>query len=212
VQYANDLYKALKAGVSSKPRANTAKSKKGGKRKKNGDTVKSPGATPAQKQGSGWGPLEPLQSILSPIGDILGPLLNMYTISILALALFFIYWRRSGSSSVSPLPTGQYIHPGLSSAQRMIAYEELWRQEEAALWDWLEDRVGGTDGIVFPVGSGGEVGSKTGKSNADDSKAAQKAREKIIKGAADAGMGEKEVRKAIEVTEGKLRVLKDAVK
>jgi hypothetical protein len=41
-------------------------------------------------------------------------------------------------------------HLRFPSAQRLAAYEEIWRAEENELWRWLEDRAG-MDGISFPT-------------------------------------------------------------
>jgi hypothetical protein len=72
------------------------------------------------------------------------------------------------------------------SAERMVAYEEVWRREESELWEWLEERVG--RGGVGGVGGGRPVEEK------------------------QVPLGEgREMDVAIKVTEEKLRALKGAV-
>jgi hypothetical protein len=88
----------------------------------------------------------------------------------------------------------------------MAAYEELWRSEEAALWTWLEQRIGGDEGIAVPVGASGRE-----RMNADRSKPAQHERQQTLRGERGQFMSEQEVHRAVEITEEKLKGLKEAV-
>lgn len=74
------------------------------------------------------------------------------------------------------------------SAERMVAYEEVWRREESELWEWLEERVGrgGAGGI-------GGVGAPHVRREAPPLE------------------GGREMEVAIKVTEEKLKALKGAV-
>jgi hypothetical protein len=84
--------------------------------------------------------LEPLHGILSPVLDILKPILTGNVVYGLLVGLLVASWFGFGSRQNGP----GYSH-GLgfpSHPDRLIAYEELWRREESDLWDWLEERVG----------------------------------------------------------------------
>ena len=94
----------------------------------------------------------------------------------------------------------------------MAAYEEMWRTEESALWDWLEERVGMSEagGIAYPA--------KAQLSNGDGSRQAKAGKQNILKGKAVKekladikGMGEREVDWAIDTTQEKLEILKGVV-
>lgn len=200
--YAEDLLKGLRSAISSRSRANTSGSKvKKSRKRKNGDSSSksAKSASPSQAKTADWGLFEPLHGILGPIADIFGPLISVYTMGILALVLAVLYWRsiRTSRSSLGPYSIG--------GSPRLAAYEELWRTEEAALWDWLEDRVGGSEGLAVPLG-----GRSVNEGNADMSKVAKKARDAALKGAVG-GVAEKEVRRAIEATEEKLRLLREGL-
>ena len=76
------------------------------------------------------------------------------------------------------------------SAERMIAYEEVWRREESELWEWLEERGGkGGVGGAGGVGGGGPA----------------------VEREVPPVDGGREMDVAIKVTEEKLRALKGAV-
>ena len=103
---------------------------------------------------------------------------------------------------------GQLGFPGLSSPERIAAYDEIWRKEESDLWDWLEERIS-MEGIAYPASS-----------KFEDQEAVKKARaqrEKSLKGQgmqarlALESMKEREVDHAIRVTEERLQELKGAL-
>ncbi|MCJ1383482.1 hypothetical protein MMC17_006596 [Xylographa soralifera] len=212
--YANDLVKSLRAGLSSRPRAGTSASrmKKGRKKKGDVDDTKASAASKANEaatQKFNWGPLEPLHDVLSPVLDILQPLLTAQSLIGLLLFLLIISWFRNSrlraSSSIGP------YSPGLT-AQRVAAYEEIWRAEESALWDWLEERVGMSEGGGFAYPAAAKVG------NGDASKRAKDEKREILKSRGMKtklneikGAGEREIDWAIGVTEEKLKVLKGVV-
>ena len=218
--YGNDLVKALRAGVSSRPRAGTttSKGKKGGKRRK-GDLDTSPAATASTKaaaapQPSNWGPFEPIHGLLSPILDIFKPLFTAYSLIALLLFLLVISWFRNSrlrnqapSTSNSGDRSSPYSYPHFSTPQRIAAYEEIWREEESALWDWLEERVGMDDGFAYP-----NVAKARG-GGGDGSQQARRDRRDVLRGKGESvkGMARKEVEWAIGITEERLKALKDVV-
>jgi hypothetical protein len=94
-------------------------------------------AVVATAQGSDWGLLAPLESILEPIVDIIKPLLPAnFGVLLLAVALTYLVASklalRTSQSQVSW--AGDIGSPG--------HWEDIWRREEQGLWDWLEDRIG----------------------------------------------------------------------
>lgn len=143
MSYATSLSAALRNAVAAK--SGTAKGVgKPGKQKKRSKTqiadetvpapTTSPTATGAQGQRKNWGMLEPVRSLLGPVADILDSVITTQSVVIvLALLLIYSWFFRSPATGATP------AH--MSVAQRQIAYEELWRAEEADLWSWLEERV-----------------------------------------------------------------------
>lgn len=214
--YAADLVKALRSGVSSRPRTDTISSKPKTKaRRKKGDAEGGPKVsqsttgrttTAAQTKEDNWGLLEPLRGILGPVADILKPLISANLVIGLLLSLLLISWFRSSRASA---PTSGLGHVGLPTPERVAAYEEIWRREESGLWEWLEERVG-MDGLSYPV-----VGAGSG----DDSAAAKarKQRERILAGKSMESkllkekMSVREVEDAIRVTQERLEALKGVV-
>lgn len=207
--YGDDLVKALKAGVTSRPRAGTVGSKlKKGKRRKGeaGPVSKSPseGSAAAKPQeDTSWGLFEPLHGVLGPVVDMLRPVISSNMIIALLLLVMLVNWLR-GPKIASPSSLG---YPGMTTPQRIAAYEEIWRREENDLWDWLEERVG-MQGVAYPDSSSNDQ---------ETIKRARKQRELSLrsKGTSkllvDVKMGEREVDHAIRVTEEKLGVLKRSV-
>uniref|UniRef100_A0A093UZL8 Putative membrane protein C20F10.07 n=1 Tax=Talaromyces marneffei PM1 TaxID=1077442 RepID=A0A093UZL8_TALMA len=155
--YGNDLVKALKTAVT----ARAAGTSKGGKTSKNrrkqsgAAATKSAAAAAAasaaldanKRDSQGWGILEPIHGLLSPILSIFKPLWSApVAIALIAFLLFTLYTRGMGPSSTASSDLNFLRH---ASSQRLAAYEEIWRAEENELWRWLEDRVG-MEGINFP--------------------------------------------------------------
>lgn len=147
------------------------------------------------------GPLDPVVSFFKPAAN--GPV----AISIIVILLFMLWFR--GPSRPS---TGSVGYLGYSSANRIAAYEELWRREESELWDWLEERVG-FDGLAL----GDNAGKAKRREGKKDSKIMLKQRQKILGGKDveakldEERMSEREMEDAIRVTQERLRVLKDVV-
>lgn len=80
-----------------------------------------------------------------------------------------------------------------STAQRQVAYDEIWRHEESELWNWLEERVA-LERVHSSV-----AGNKVLPEDGNHARLMP------------ANMKEREMDEAIRVTEEKLKVLKEAV-
>ncbi|PNY28743.1 Uncharacterized protein TCAP_01344 [Tolypocladium capitatum] len=201
-QYCKDLFAALKASVTSRPRAGTgphgpARAKKKPKRSKalltaDGGAERNSGSKHAAKQD--WGPLEPVRSIAEPFIDVIRPVLTGNVMYGLLVGLLVAMWFGFGSGpSKNAAPYGPGI--GFYSSNRLAAYEEMWRREDSELWEWLDERVGlhrlSPDGLDMR------------KKSVDPRTMEEKLREER--------MDEREVDEAIRVTEEKLRVLREVV-
>ncbi|KAJ9639537.1 hypothetical protein H2199_006572 [Coniosporium tulheliwenetii] len=214
--YAAALVAALKAAVSTKAAAvansaikanpNASGARKGGKgrrRNPNGNTVPATtttAPTSAQAKSSSWGPLEPLHAILGPVGDIIGPLFSApIVIAVLSLLVAWLWFRGPGHAGAG----GSLGLPGLATPQRIAAYEEMWRGEEALLWDWLEERAGLDAGVVAGMRQDAGGGAQKAKRLAE----ARGMRKKLV----DERMSQREMEEAIRVTEERLEALKEAV-
>lgn len=86
--------------------------------------------------------MEPLHGILSPVVDIIKPILTGNVVYGLLVGLLVASWFGFG---FNPRQAGAGYGQGIgfpSHPDRLIAFEEVWRREESDLWDWLEERVG----------------------------------------------------------------------
>jgi hypothetical protein len=194
------LVAAITAGVAAKATTRGAPRGKGkGKRRTDGGVpAESERVAVASKnvpQEANWGLFEPVRGLLEPIVSILQPLFSaqvIITILALLLAWTWLFPSRNRSSGVGF---------SIDSPGRLAAYEELWRREESELWDWLEDRVGLSNGL--PLGGAGQE---------------QNDRQKVLgtkqmgRRLRNADLEEKQVEDAIRITEERLSTLKDAVK
>ncbi|KAI5249372.1 hypothetical protein E4T43_00764 [Aureobasidium subglaciale] len=199
-QYVKDLVAALTAGVAAKATVRGAPRGKGKGRRRTdaGVPAESERVAVASKkvpEEANWGLFEPVRGILEPLFIILQPLFSaqiIISILVLLLAWTWLFPSRARSTGVGF---------AIDSPGRLAAYEELWRREESELWDWLEDRVGLSNGI--PVG-----GAAQEKSD----------RQKILgvnqmaRRLRNHNLEEKQVEDAIKVTEERLATLKKAVK
>ena len=212
ITYANDLVKALKAGVTSRSRSGTIGSKlkgKGKRRKGEVDTAKrqpsteKPSTSAAPQQANTWGFLQPLHDIVSPVADIFSPMISSNTIIGFLIFIILLNWFRSSSSAV---PATRLSFAGMPPSERIAAYEEIWRREESDLWDWLEERVK-MQGVAYPDSD----------DDRDSVVKARRQREQSLKSKgmmsklADVKMSEREIDRAILVTEERLGTLKRAV-
>lgn len=207
--YCNDLVKALKTGVTSRPRAGTNGSKpklKGKRRKGDADPARTSPATVkavaagAQPKDSSWGLFEPLHGVLGPIVDIFSPMISSNMVIGFLLFIILINWLRGPQSSTSGNSLAY-----LPTAEKIAAYEEIWRKEESDLWDWLEERVG-MQGVAYP-GSNDQEAVAQARRQREQSLRNKGLRSKL----ADVKMSKREVDHAIKVTEEKLAMLKSAV-
>lgn len=202
------MIKALKAGITSRSRAGTVGSKlKKGKRRKGdvGPVTKSPSdekPTPSTPQDTSWGLFEPLHGILGPVVDIFSPVISPNMIIGFLLFIMLVNWLR-GPKIASP---ASLAYPGMTTPQRLAAYEEIWRREENDLWDWLEERVG-MQGLAYPDISNDQEAVMKARRQREQSLRSKSTR-KIL---ADLKMGEREVDHAIKVTGERLGVLRRSV-
>lgn len=202
-QYCKDLFTALKAAVSTRPRSATngngaAKGKKKGKKSKalQSSTESISPSARAKKEEPNWGLLEPVRPILEPVVDILKPILTGNIVYGLLVGLLVATWFGFGltpNSNKSPAPFGH--EPAMQSAYRLAAYDEMWRREDSELWDWLEERVSLERLSVER--------SNVRRREADPRTLEDKLREER--------MDEREVQEAIRVTEEKLKVLREVM-
>ncbi|EHK20407.1 uncharacterized protein TRIVIDRAFT_213439 [Trichoderma virens Gv29-8] len=201
-QYCKDLFAALKAAVSTRPRSATngngaAKGKKKGKKSKalQSSTESISPSARAKKEEANWGLLEPVRPILEPIVDILKPILTGNIVYGLLVGLLVATWFGFGltPNNKSPAPFGQ--EPAMPSAYRLAAYDEMWRREDSELWGWLEERVSLERLSVE-------------RSNARRREADPRTLEERLR---EERMDEREVQEAIRVTEEKLKVLREVM-
>lgn len=196
LSYANSLSNSLRATVAS-GKSIKAMSGKAGKGRRRAQaptaddttvsTAAQPTSTTSKPAEPDWGLFEPLRPLLSPITDPISSLLSQKSFTgLLLLLLLWTLLFRSPSSSA-----GRDVYP-TSSAERIAAYEQIWRAEEAELWKWMEERVAG-DRMQDVVGR--------------RVSAAVQMQERLR----DEGMLERQVEEAMRVTEEKLGVLKRVV-
>ncbi|USP77833.1 hypothetical protein yc1106_05107 [Curvularia clavata] len=195
MSYATSLTAALRMAVSAVKTGGAKGAAKGGKGKKRSkgnllDDAPAPASTPApvsQTKESNWGLLEPLRSLLGPVADVLESVFTPQVIIFILGALLMYTWLFRGTTGVSG--PNQW-----SSAQRQVAYEEIWRHEESDLWAWLEERVA-LDRVHSSVVTGSRLQPDTELHNRISPR----------------DMKERDMDEAIRVTEEKLKALKDAV-
>ena len=209
--YGNDLVRAIKAGLSSRPRAGTlnAKMKGKGKKRRNGPELSRDDLTRTSSQGKAadesknWGILEPFHGYLGPVADIIGSVVGANTVIGLLVLYIIISWFRQPQV----LPRQALGPLRMTPSERMIAYEELWRQEESELWDWLEDRIGMED-LIYPAAREGD--------DRDAVMQARKEREKVLQARTmeaklkEDKVGTKQVDDAVRIAEERLEALKRA--
>ncbi|RAR03958.1 gram domain containing protein [Stemphylium lycopersici] len=194
MSYATSLTAALRTAVSATKAGAARVPGKGGKGKKRSkgnilEDTPIAAAAPApvsQAKESNWGLLEPLRSLLGPIADILESVFTPQVIIFILGALLMYTWVFRGTTGVTG--PNQW-----STAQRQVAYEEIWRHEESDLWNWLEERVA-LDRVHSAV-TGARLQPEAG----------------VQKPIAPGDMKEREMDEAIRVTEERLKALKDAV-
>lgn len=140
-----------------------------------------------------WGLFEFLRPYLGPIGDILGPMLpaNFGIMVMAVLVTWFIAtrFRSPAANNGQMTATGRY--------PPYYNLEDMWKNQEERMWDWIEDRVG-MDGVP-----GLQYSNREGKRREFERKYAAKAAGKGIKS--------RQVDEAIAVMEERLESLKRLV-
>ncbi|KAK3067800.1 hypothetical protein LTR53_015111, partial [Teratosphaeriaceae sp. CCFEE 6253] len=208
--YVKSITAALRAAVVTKPPPLVARggpaAKKGRRRsRKEGADVDAALAqrdaviavAEQKKAAAHWGLLEPLHPVLGPLASVFQPFVNAQVMIAVLVALLLYTWlaappHRGGSSGVG--------FAGYTRPERVAAYEEIWRREESALWEWLEDRAG-LDGVA--LGATGKGGAKQ-KALGVKSAGRKLERER-------GGMEQRQMDDAIRTTEERLQALKEAV-
>jgi len=143
--------------------------------------------TAAQAKQSDWGLLEPIRGLLGPVADVIDIFFTTQgVIVLLAFLLIYSWFFRTPTTGIS-------YGNNLSTTHRQIAYEEIWRAEEADLWKWLEERVA-LDRAHSSVAGGRVLHG-------------QDIQSKLVA----EGMRERQIDEAIRTTEERLRELKRAV-
>lgn len=199
--YGDGLVKVLKSGLV-RPRAATSGSKggKSGKkrsRKDRGDRVKDKESAVTKKE-EDWGLFEPARGVLGPVVSIAQPLMHSHVaFGVIGFLLLMLWFRKPASAVDVGFAGGKLSNP----AHRFAAYEEMWRQEESELWDWLEDRIG-----MDLLSDNPKVGLK--KQTPKESNAKSKNVEAKLR---EERMSEREMEDAIRVTQERLLVLQKAV-
>lgn len=194
--YATSLAAALRTAVvrTAAPKAagKSGKSKKRSKAHTTDEAAAAPAPAaiePAKPKEPSWGLLDPLRSMLpSPLVSLLDLLFTTQNlIFIMGALLIYTWFFRVPTAALAP------GHAPLTALQRQIAYEHIWRAEEAELWNWLEERVA-LDRVHGAVASGRVLQG-------------QDLQSKLVA----EGLREKQVDEAIRVTEERLSALKGAV-
>ncbi|KAI9793673.1 MAG: hypothetical protein M1816_007568 [Peltula sp. TS41687] len=219
--YSKDLMNALRSAISSKAAASGSGVKGRIRRRKKeiAEISAQAGGKPAPdvtisygtrpRQGlQHWGVFEPIRKPLSPVLDILTPLITQN----MALG-FIVFWLLLSSLRPNRDPywrggAAAPGYPGLATPERLAAYEEIWRKEENGLWEWLDERVG-----VERFASARKNGQSV-----DTKQQQQQQRIKYGSGAeleakvAEEAMSERQIEEAIRVTQETLDELKRIVK
>ncbi|RDA83118.1 hypothetical protein CP532_0881 [Ophiocordyceps camponoti-leonardi (nom. inval.)] len=195
VQYCKDLFAALRAATSARPRHGAAaghgpgKARKKAKKSKalqaaDGGAEKSSGSKATKR--SDWGPLEPVRGLMEPCMELVGPVLTGNVMYGLLVGLLVAMWFGYGSTPTKS--TGPYGGDMLYGHGRLAMYEDMWRREESELWEWLDERAG------------------LDRLNSDK---AEKRRHNLEEKLREGQMDEREMKEAIRVTEEKLQVLRE---
>ncbi|KAI9731747.1 MAG: hypothetical protein M1834_004536 [Cirrosporium novae-zelandiae] len=218
ISFANDLTKALRGAVTTRARGATTSSKKGKSKKKKDDglgaeDVKAAEEAPAPAVPApveDWGLFEIFRPFLSPVVDILRPLVSGNVATIVFMIMFVALLLNWFKGPVPPPQgTGFGLLAGLpATPERIAAYEEMWRTEESILWDWLEDRTK-MNGFLYPVNvNGDDLFSRLGKTRGNIVPRQEEGLEARL---ARESMSQRELMEAIRVTQERLDALKNIV-
>lgn len=193
------LVAALKAAITTKTPAK-ALGKKGKRKGRKGATdadADEAAIRPVvivEQPTSHWGLFEPIRFVMEPFVSLLRPFITSQVVMVVLFALLVYTWFLAPRAA-----SGNVGFAGYSSPERIAAYEEIWRREESALWDWLEDRAGVSIAYGAPL---------------DDR---QRERQKAVHARqmgsklVDERMTARQMDDAIRTTEERLAALKEAV-
>lgn len=141
--YGDQLVKALKGAVSGRPRGTTNASKgskltkkrrkgeKKSKEEKIEDEIK-------KQHTPNWGLFEPLRGPLTPVTDILRPVLKMEAVVAILCVMVVLLWLRGPVKSTQLAGSSGTFR---THSERLAMYDSLWAREENDFWDWLESRA-----------------------------------------------------------------------
>ncbi|KAI9665133.1 MAG: hypothetical protein M1831_002143 [Alyxoria varia] len=209
-QHGKDLATFLRAQLTAGRPAKSAKPGKSvkGKKKKTSAVDGAPGAGLTEKAAAAaaakekaereqpGGVLGMLMDLLSPAGQIVTPLMTPTGVLAVLLGVMTVMWW-SGAGGVgggdAVVIPGRGLGGQAAQRQRSVAYEQLWRDEEKGLWDWLEARLD-FDPAASITGAAGEKVMGKGSTAASPK-----------------GMNERQVDEAVRVTEERLAALKKAL-
>ncbi|KAI5295271.1 hypothetical protein KEM52_001861 [Ascosphaera acerosa] len=212
--YNEDLFKAIRAHLSSQSRGavSSSKSGKNGKRQRKREPTKDSKALAEQaaavkeKAVANWGVFEPLHAPLSAMRDALQPVLGGNVAVAVILVLVVLVWFRSSGAGRAPSHTIRPAHMPLQ--ERLAFYEDMWFQQEGELWDWLEERAGLSD-QSFLVRHPDPESHRRSIRTRKDLRAAQKLVDQQL---SEGQLSQRDMENAIRLTQDRLEVLQSAVR
>lgn len=146
--------------------------------------------------------------MLGPVVDIFKPFITtQIVIILLVLTIVYMWFRGSSRRDINGAGLAHISH-----AERLIAYEEIWRKEESELWEWLEDRIGFDTIMLEEKASSGKGVKEKTKERVKDQ--ALKERQKILRGKdvearlREEKMGQREMENMVKIADERLDVLK----
>lgn len=202
MQYIKDIVGTIKAAVTvQRPVAkSTIRKGKTRRRKDTADTTGQDtdlaGPVPNVPTLSDWGIFEPVHRVLQPVTSILSPFMTSQVV-IVILAVLLIQSSLSKSKAFS---AHSHVKDGRGT---VVDYDAMWHAEENNLWDWLDSRV-----VMDPIARNLPGARSPGSDEARQKLLqARQVKSKIVKRDLD----DRQIENAIQVTEERLRVLKEAV-
>ncbi|KAF2456455.1 hypothetical protein BDY21DRAFT_51001 [Lineolata rhizophorae] len=180
-------------------------------------TATNAAATRAAEQRNAGGYLAALLEVLKPVVEIVGGGVAGGIAAALLLVVLATWWaRRGGAGPAGGMgPAGGYGYgygygyggpPPIGwgpadRAARAVAYEQVWRAEEAELFRWMEERAGARGGAVKGV-----YGDR------DGAKASTGGKGTVGGQVEEDELSELEMKEAIRIVELRLKGMKEAMK